>query len=502
MSTLPYDVKKAIELLKQDTAQRMSVGALAKACGVSRRTLQKHFRDHLGKTPSQVRYEERLNGARVRLLSAGPNDRIADVAEQHGFNHLGRFAASYKKHFGETPSATVKRRRQAKALCLSTLTFHSSIVERPVVAVRPFSVLGTHEQGAAAIADEVSVRLVRKSWLVVGPRDRARYQLCGKVRNAGSGRLAVMVTLADMATGVHLWADRWEGAGDEIHHYEEQVAERVARAVEQTVLTREVARARSLKQDSPDAWVLTLRALPRALQIEPTGQAQALELLECARELAPHDSLPVALAAWCHANRGAHFFTSQPEVERQAARALARQAVELDTGEAVVHALLGAAHTLTHDLELATLHCDRALALDGSCVWAWNRSGLLNTYLGRSVDAIECAQIARCLGPDDPLKFGSSIAIGSGHFLNGRFEEAARWWTQCLGEHPAAIWINRFRAAAFALAGKKEAARGSFSELMKSYPELRIREVRSALPHPQSYRDQVSDALSSLGMRP
>jgi adenylate cyclase len=126
-------------------------------------------------------------------------------------------------------------------------------------------------------------------------------------------------------------------------------------------------------------------------------------------------------------------------------------------------------------------------------VWAWNRSGLLNTYLGRSAEAIECCQLARSLGPDDPLTFFCSIGIGSGHFQVGRYEEAARWWTRCLAEHPAAVWV---------LAGKKEEARQSFSELTRAYPELTITDVNTALPHPQSYRDRVSEGLASLGMHP
>jgi adenylate cyclase len=148
----------------------------------------------------------------------------------------------------------------------------------------------------------------------------------------------------------------------------------------------------------------------------------------------------------------------------------------------------------------AAAHCDRALALDGGCVWAWNRSGLLNTYLGRPAE--ECCQLARTLGPDDPLTFFCSIGIGSGHFQIGSYEEAARWWTRCLAEHPAAVWVNRFRAAAFALASKKEEARQSFAELTRAYPELTIAEVRSALPHPQSYRNRVCEGLASLGMHP
>jgi adenylate cyclase len=210
----------------------------------------------------------------------------------------------------------------------------------------------------------------------------------------------------------------------------------------------------------------------------------------------------MALAAWCHANRGTHHFTLQPAVEKQVGRELALRAARLNACDPNVEALLGAAYTLAHDLAAAAHHCQRALALDGACVWAWIRSGLLSAYLGKSADAIECLQIARSLGPEDPLNFLCSVGIGCANFEVGRYDEAARWWSRVLAEHPPAVWANRFLAPAFALAGKKEEARRSFAELARAHPEMTIAEVRSALPHTQGYLDRASEGLGSLGMRP
>lgn len=499
---LPRDVKVAVELLKRHPSREHSIDELAAACGVARRTLEKHFRRFTGRTPSQVRRAVRLDHVRRELLRASPDASVTDIAERCGFNHLGRFAAAYRERYGEAPSATLQRRRQAFAFRASSLTLLSPALDRPVIAVHSFDLIGTRARRAATIVDEISAALSRNRWLAVAPPDTARYHLRGTVRDDGVQRLRIMAMLTDAETGHHLWADRWDGELDDVFAFEERVAHRVAVAVERSLRGAEIARACRKDPAQLNAWELTMRALPRALRIEPGSQAEALELLERATELAPHDALPVALAAWCHANRGAHFFTPRPEAERQSAQELALRAGRLNAGDPVVEALLGAAHTLAHDLEAASIHCERALALDGGCVWAWNRSGLLNTYLGRSADAIECCQLARSLGPDDPLIFGASIGIGSGHFLVGRYEEAARWWTRCLAEHPAAVWINRFRAAAFALAGKQDEARRSFAELTRAYPELTIAEVRLALPHPQSYRDRVCEGLASLGMRP
>ena len=81
---------------------------LAKACGVAERTLQKHFRRFVGRTPSAVRRELRLGQARRELLRAQPQDTVTAIASRFGFNHLARFAGVYHERFGETPSATLR----------------------------------------------------------------------------------------------------------------------------------------------------------------------------------------------------------------------------------------------------------------------------------------------------------------------------------------------------------------------------------------------------------
>lgn len=418
---------------------------------------------------------------------------MTEIAGRCGFNHLGRFAAAYRDRYGEAPSATLQRRRQAIACQVLPPSVLSPALDRPAIAVHSFDLLGALASSAVTIGDEISAALLRNRWVAVGSSDRARYHLRGRVRDDGARRLRIMVMLTDAGTGRRLWADRLDGELDDVFAFEERVAGRVAAAVERSLRTAEIERVRHRDRAHLSSWELTMKALPQALVIEALAQAEALDILERAMELAPHDALPTALAAGCHAQRGVHFFTAQPSAEWEAARSLAQRAALLNASDPVVESLLGAAHTLSHDLTAAAVHCDRALALDGGCVWAWNRSGLLNTYLGRSAEAIECCQLARSLGPDDPLTFFCSIGIGSGHFQVGRYEEAARWWTRCLAEHPAAVWV---------LAGKKEEARQSFSELTRAYPELTITDVNTALPHPQSYRDRVSEGLASLGMHP
>jgi len=49
--------------------------------------------------------------ARAALLEPDEATEVTDVALRWGFAHLGRFSASYKAIFDETPGSTLRRRR-------------------------------------------------------------------------------------------------------------------------------------------------------------------------------------------------------------------------------------------------------------------------------------------------------------------------------------------------------------------------------------------------------
>jgi AraC-like DNA-binding protein/tetratricopeptide (TPR) repeat protein len=499
---LPRDVRKALDLLEADPGRERSVKALAAACGVAPRTLQKHFRRFVGRTPREVQRALRMERARRDLLLGPPDASVTDIALRWGFRHLGRFSILYRRRYDESPSATLRSHRSVVARERIPAPSMPVAGERPSVGVLPFAFIGTDARWAAVIAEEIEAALCRKRWITVGPPGSARYRVRGTIQADATGRLRAIVMLIDVLTGRYIWADRWDGESDDSFAFQERVATGVASWIERSVRDAEIILAGRKRGEELNAWQLTMQALPLALSIEAAAQARALELLERAMELAPADALPPAVAAWCHGQRGGHHFTERPAVEKQAARDLAARAARLNAGDPVVEALAGAAYTLAHDLTPAALHFERALALDGACVWAWNRSGWVSVYHGNSAEAIERFQIARSIAPDDPLNFFCTIGIAAAHFEAARYDEAARWFTRGLAEHPSAVWINRFRTPAYALAGRKDEARQSLAELACLHPDLTIAEVRSALPNTPSFLDRQAEGLEAAGMRP
>lgn len=101
-------VRKAEEIMAARFGEPLPITEIARFVGVSERSLQLAFREHLGLTPTQSLNRFRLNAVRERLLSPGPNDTVSSVALDCGFTHLGRFAAVYRAEFGEHPSLTLK----------------------------------------------------------------------------------------------------------------------------------------------------------------------------------------------------------------------------------------------------------------------------------------------------------------------------------------------------------------------------------------------------------
>ncbi len=113
MPTIPArrrGLERALEFLGTADADDVTVPALGRAAGLSRRTLEQAFRETLGLTPLHYVKLRRFHRARARLLTATRADAsVADVAHEEGFYQLGRFAGRYRELFGERPLQTLQR---------------------------------------------------------------------------------------------------------------------------------------------------------------------------------------------------------------------------------------------------------------------------------------------------------------------------------------------------------------------------------------------------------
>ena len=98
------------EVLSRRIDQKLTMPELCAEVGVPERTLRMCCAEFLGVSPMRYILLRRLNKARSALRRADPSTAsVAEVARNHQFLELGRFAVTYRAIFGESPSATLHR---------------------------------------------------------------------------------------------------------------------------------------------------------------------------------------------------------------------------------------------------------------------------------------------------------------------------------------------------------------------------------------------------------
>src|SRR5437868_4452799 len=117
------------------------------------------------------------------------------------------------------------------------------------------------EYFADGMVEEITTAISRFPWLFVIARNSSftykghavdvkqvgrelgvRYVLEGSVRKAGN-RVRISGQLIDTATGAHIWADRFDGALDDVFELQDQVASGVIGAIEPRLLIAEIDHA-------------------------------------------------------------------------------------------------------------------------------------------------------------------------------------------------------------------------------------------------------------------
>jgi AraC-like DNA-binding protein len=100
-------VRTARDFMQAHLGEALRVSELCRACGVSYKTLERHFALQTGVGPQRYLALARLTRARAMLQAEALDGlRVADVATHCGFAHLGRFSVEYRHHFGESPAQT------------------------------------------------------------------------------------------------------------------------------------------------------------------------------------------------------------------------------------------------------------------------------------------------------------------------------------------------------------------------------------------------------------
>ena len=364
--------------------------------------------------------------------------------------------------------------------------------DKPSIAVLPFqNMSGDAEQEyfADGMVEDIITGLSRFKWLFVIARNSTfaykgrsvdikqvghelgvRYALEGSVRKA-AGRVRITTQLIDAETGAHVWAERYDRSMDDIFALQDEITLSTVAAIEPSVRRAEIERAKRKRPENLDAYDLVLRATPLADTGMPDGASQALPFLERAISLDPNYALAHGQAAFCH--EILYIRAGRREETRSAAIRHAHSAIALGPDDASALVYGGIAIGLVeHDRALAQEVFESALAVSPSAAWAYLWGALILGWGGDAERAIEWGERGIRLSPFDPWITAALHGISMGHFLNGRYDDAAKAARRAIRSKPGFSISHMFLAAALAKLGRMDEAKAAAERVLQLQPNF------------------------------
>ncbi len=373
------------------------------------------------------------------------------------------------------------------------LYFADGIVEDLITALSRFKTFAVVARQSSFVYKDrpVDIREVAEALGV-------RYVLEGSVRRVDR-TVRVATQLIDARNGMHLWAEKYDGAVDDVLDFQDRITEQVIGSIEPRIRKAEIERSRRSRPESFDSYDLYLRALSLIQGFDERGHGEALELLERAMALDPGYAPVVALSSWAHGKRvGTGAEAPDDSVK---CVALAERAVTLGHDDAVVLAIAG-----RFIMDLGG-HPDRGYELMVRALELNPNSALVVSFAGHAYrmngqydDAIACSMRALELMPGAPEAFWNLLGIANCHLGTGRFEEAVTWCRRALEANSKVIWTYAMLAAAYAHLGRREDAGAALQSLLGLRPGMTVAGLFPGTPRQGTGDWKLVEGLLAAGL--
>jgi TolB-like protein len=392
--------------------------------------------------------------------------------------------------------------------------------DKPSIAVLPFQNMSADPQQeffSDGISEDITTALSKVHWFFVIARNSSftykgraidvkqvgrelgvRYVLEGSVRKYGS-RVRVTAQLIDATIGNHIWAERYDRELADIFAVQDEITERVVGTIEPQLYAAEHFRSQRKPPESLDAWECVIRALSCIAQSSLAGYNEAEAL--CRRAIATARSYGQAhsLLAWVLLRRtdwtgDVASFSAEAEAE-------ARTALEIDERDPWAH--------LTHGLvlyrqrrhgEAERAYC-RALVSNPNFALAHAVLGLPLAYRGAHQEAVESAERAMRLSPNDPLiDRQASHTMAFAQFAAGRYADCVTWARKTIERHPGHLPPYSALIAAAALEGDTLAAAEGVTDLLRLRPDFSLTWAGKNVPLTGDILERILDGLRRAGV--
>jgi adenylate cyclase len=392
--------------------------------------------------------------------------------------------------------------------------------EKPSIAVLPFqNMSGDREQDyfADGTVEDIITALSRFKSLFVIARNSSfayagkavdikevgrelgvRYVLEGSVRKAGN-RVRITGQLIEAATGRHLWADKFDGALEDVFGLQDQITTSVVGLLAPTLEQAEIERVKQKPTERLDSYDFYLRGM--AVMNSSRAMPEARELFKKAFALDPDYAAAYAMAAWTLLRQQAT--AGMPLTEEMHAEAIGLANLAARRGNDDAFALARSGHVLcylAHEYDRGASLVEQAVALNPNLAIAWFSRGwvaLMCEEGERSIDSFE--RMIR-LSPLDPLRIGAWTGSSFASFLLGRYEEGRASATKAIQFFTDAHTLGALIVNSVG-AGYHAEAREAAAQLLTREPKFRASLTHEAFPVRSSDgRDRIAAALREAGL--
>ncbi len=463
-----------------------------------------------GRAVSDSTLTSRINAARKAVGDSGEDQRLIRTVSRKGLRFVGEVRTQILLAEDSPSEAWREPPRQALPL-----------PDKPAIAVLPFTNMtgdSQQEYFSDGISEDIITALSRLRWFFVIARNSSfiykgksvhikqvaeelgvGYVLEGSVRKSGE-RVRITAQLNDVATGSHVWAERYDRDLADVFAVQDDITEAIVAAIEPQLYAAENFRAKRKPPESLDAWDLVMRALSHYWRVTRQDNMVAQALLEKATAIDPHYGQAHGVLAASH-TFGAHMGWDDMARITPIAEHAAAQAIEADSGDPWAHYALGCVYLFARRFEDSLAEFEFALRLNPNFSLAQGYYGLTLAYAGRWKEADLAARRALRLSPRDPL-FAIYCGINSyAQFVGRNYQEAMRLARDGILQRGDFVGAHRVLTAAAGMAGETEVARAALKELKRAQPNISLAWIAKEMPIMQaSDREHYLEGFRRAGM--
>jgi TolB-like protein/Flp pilus assembly protein TadD len=463
-----------------------------------------------GRIVSESALDTRINAARTAIGDDGKRQQLIRTFPRKGI----RFMAMVREEVPSAPSVPHNRAEQAAPLVLP---------DRPSIAVLPFVNLSgepAEDYFGDGMAVEIITALSRCKWLFVIARNSSfiykgrsvdvreigrelgvRYLLEGSVRRGGD-QLRVTAQLTETGTGTNVWADRFDGSREDVFALQDHITASVVAAIEPNLELAEIERLKRKAAANLDAYDLLLQARKLEADFTKDSLKDAIHTAERALAIDPSYAQPMALAAYCYAQRRFQGWTEDGDREEAEGLRLARAAIERGRDDSVVLWMSAyAVRELGMDPYRARELVRRSLHLNPNSAMALTVAAWTEVVLDDAPKALELIHRAERLSPRDPRAWFMSTAASLAYIAQGDYGRAAACAKRALAQNPHSAQALRFVAASLAQLGDIEGAAGAMRQVLTIEPRLTAGSLRARLKFmPEAVWNNLAGGLRLAGL--